>query len=288
MISRSTLLHSRFGFSIFLLPVFLLALLTIEHIDVVNSLIVFIVLHMFLYPASNGYNSYYDRDTESIGGLRTPPPVTPDLLWFSFFLDAVGTLLAFLVSPFFALACFVYGLASKAYSWHAIRIKKYGVPGWIYVAVGQGSVMFLLVVFSVAKISLCDLVQFRYLFPALLTGLYLLGFYPLTQIYQHTEDARRNDMTVSRLAGVGGTFVIAVAGIGLAVIGFVGYFYIYYNVKTAMFFLLCIIPATVHFVVWIVTWVRHASGIDYTHLARMHILAAAGLNLFSIVTIAVR
>jgi len=50
---------------------------------------------------------------------------------------------------------------------------------------------------------------------------FLLGVYPLTQIYQHEEDARRGDLTISRLVGIRGTFVLAAACLGLASLGVV-------------------------------------------------------------------
>ena len=281
MITRSTLLHCRFGFSLYLLPVFLLALASLPHFDNAGALLSFLVLHAFLYPASNGFNSYYDRDTESIGALRNPPPVTPDLLRFSLALDAAAIALSLLVSPLFAAAALVYGLVSKAYSWNRIRLKKYGVAGLLLVAAGHGPVMFLLVAAVAGAVSPHELFTFRYLFPALMTGCYLLGFYPLTQIYQHAEDARRNDRTLSRMAGVSGTFIIAASGIGLAVGGYGWYFYRYCGSRTALFFLLCILPAAVHFGRWLFGWFRHGTGVEYGNMARMHLFAASGLNLFA-------
>ena len=53
---------------------------------------VFVVLHLLAYPASNGYNSYYDRDEGSIGGLRTPPKVSPELLHLVWLFDALAVL----------------------------------------------------------------------------------------------------------------------------------------------------------------------------------------------------
>src|SRR5690554_7006697 len=45
---------------------------------------------LFRSPASNGYNSYFDKDEESIGGLETPPPINKALLHYSFFFDAIA------------------------------------------------------------------------------------------------------------------------------------------------------------------------------------------------------
>jgi 1,4-dihydroxy-2-naphthoate octaprenyltransferase len=51
---------------------------------------------------------------------------------------------------------------------------------------------------------------------AILSALFFAGSYPLTQIYQHEEDARRGDLTLSRVLGVAGTFRWWLAWSGLA------------------------------------------------------------------------
>ena len=40
--------------------------------DIANAALIFVILHILVYPASNGYNSYMDRDEGSIGGLKNP------------------------------------------------------------------------------------------------------------------------------------------------------------------------------------------------------------------------
>ncbi|MFI5187293.1 MAG: prenyltransferase, partial [Chitinophagales bacterium] len=62
MLRRSTIQLLRFHFSLFLLPVFLFALSQLNTINWQNAAIVFFILHVLVYPASNGYNSYMDRD----------------------------------------------------------------------------------------------------------------------------------------------------------------------------------------------------------------------------------
>jgi hypothetical protein len=61
------------------MPVFLFALAISPNISGPRLLVVFAVLHLFLYPASNGFNSYFDKDEKSIGGLKNPPKVEKGL-----------------------------------------------------------------------------------------------------------------------------------------------------------------------------------------------------------------
>ncbi|MFZ1357067.1 MAG: hypothetical protein WAS28_01205, partial [Saprospiraceae bacterium] len=46
----------RIPFSYFLMPVFLFAVGEVRQLDLYALIISFIVLHIFIYPASNGYN----------------------------------------------------------------------------------------------------------------------------------------------------------------------------------------------------------------------------------------
>src|SRR5690242_15297070 len=96
----------RIPFSIFLMPVFWFALINIK-VDLENAIIVFITIHLFLYPASNGYNSYFDRDEQSIGGLKNPPPVTVELWYLILIFDFLSLLLATSINLLFAAMIFV-------------------------------------------------------------------------------------------------------------------------------------------------------------------------------------
>lgn len=72
-------------------------------------------IFFLVYPASNGYNSYFDKDEKSIGGLKNPPPVNKGLYYTSLTLDLFALMLSyFKISPWFAGLLLVYGLASKA------------------------------------------------------------------------------------------------------------------------------------------------------------------------------
>ena len=93
MLQPSTIQLLRFHFSFFLLPVYLFALSQVPSIDVTDSLLIFFILHFLVYPSSNGYNSYMDRDEESIGGIAKPLPPTRQLFTVSIVLDILALLL---------------------------------------------------------------------------------------------------------------------------------------------------------------------------------------------------
>jgi 4-hydroxybenzoate polyprenyltransferase len=285
MISRSSLAHIRIPFSYFLMPVFFLALFSAGPIDQVKAWIVFFILHLLLYPASNGFNSYYDRDAESIGTLKHPPAVTRDLLWLSLGLDACALGLALFVGPLFTLGCFIYGCASKAYSWDKIRIKKYPIFGWLFTGACQGPLTFLMIAVSVGTTRLAGVASFTVWFPALASGLFILGFYPLTQIYQHKEDATRHDRTISLLLGVRGTFYFTAPLLGASIIAFVYFLGTCFGSRHALVFLVMLLPALVYFTLWFIMVFKDEAKADFSHATRMSLISSSGINLFFFISL---
>ncbi|MEP7110351.1 MAG: prenyltransferase, partial [Ferruginibacter sp.] len=133
MLFRSTIQLLRFHFSFFLMPVYWFALSQTISINTGDAILIFIILHLLVYPASNGYNSYMDRDTESIGGIKNPMQPTRQLFYVSILLDAAGILLSCFISRWFVLGIVSYILASRAYSYRGIRLKRYPVTGYLTV-----------------------------------------------------------------------------------------------------------------------------------------------------------
>ena len=218
---KNIILHLRIPFSFFLMPVFWFALSQSEKPSWGVAVGVFVLLHLFIYPASNAYNSYYDKDEGAIGGLENPPPVSRELFYVAWFLDILAIVIAYFLSGWIlSIALFIYSSISKAYSNDKIRLKKYPILSWLTVGVFQGAFTYLTVIQAVDNIPLSDLWQEKYLFPSALSSLNLLGFYPMTQIYQHEEDAKRGDLTMSRLLGIKGTFLFTASIFLIVTVGF--------------------------------------------------------------------
>jgi 1,4-dihydroxy-2-naphthoate octaprenyltransferase len=227
---RSILLHLRIPFSFFLLPVYLFALAISPNVGESRLIWSFIIIHFLLYPASNGYNSYFDKDEKSIGGLKNPPPVNIGLYATSLLFDLLAVILGFVkVNLLFALMLLVYGLVSKAYSHPAIRIKKYPIGGWLIIGLFQGVFTFLMCYVGINGFEMENLVQAKVLVPGLLTSVMLWGNYPMTQVYQHEEDAKHGDTTISMMLGIRGTFVFVQVLFAVAAVCFVLYFNHFYT-----------------------------------------------------------
>lgn len=112
-IKKDTIRLLRFPFSLFLAPVYLFAISQVPAVSWPHAILVFVILHLLVYPASNGYNSYMDRDTSSIGGLKTPPPPPRELYGVTLVMDALAVLILTAVHVQGAIFTALYILASR-------------------------------------------------------------------------------------------------------------------------------------------------------------------------------
>lgn len=279
---RNILLHLRLPFSLFLLPVFLFALSQASPVPTDRAWWAFVLIHLFLYPASNAYNSYYDKDEGSIGLLEVPPPVSSGLLITAWGLDIAAILIAFLLelgTPFL-LYLLLYGLISKAYSHPAIRLKKYPLLSWLVVGLFQGAFTYLATMQVLTQMEVPALLSLRYLLPALICTSNLWAVYPLTQVYQHEEDARRGDLTYSRLLGIEGTFLSAAVFFTLSFAGYLYYFLHRGSVNSLVVLLICMGPVLGYFGYWWWRVRKDPAEANFRHTMRMNLLASLGLNVF--------
>lgn len=281
MFSRSSWLHLRIPFSYFLLPVFLFSLAISPNFSASRIGWVFFIVHFLLYPASNGYNSYFDKDEKSIGGLKNPPPVRRGLFYLSLLFDALAVLLGyFTISLTFAFMLFVYGMVSKAYSHPSVRIKKYAITSWLITGIFQGLFTFVMCYIGVNDFVPENAFIPDVLMPGMLTCLMLWANYPLTQVYQHEEDAKRGDRTLSLMLGVRGTFYFAAAFFGLAMVGFVTYLSQTFALRYAVIFMFSVTPVLLFFLYWFAQVYKDDSKADYTHTMWLNLIAATGMNGF--------
>jgi len=275
LFKKSTIQLLRFQFSFFLLPVYLFALSFIEHIHIPRAIVVFILLHVLLYPSSNGFNSYMDRDVESIGGIKNPLPPTKELFYITIVMDTLAALLAACISGLSLLLVFIYIVFSRLYSLKTVRLKKYPIIGFLTVVINQGATIFYLVYHSVSE----NLNESPPLIGLLISSLLIGGFYPITQIYQHKQDKEDGVSTISILLGIKGTFIFCSV---MYAIVFGCLFYNYWE-KNALsqFYLISIFfaPVIVYFFYWFLLVIRDKSKANFEYTMGMNWLASLCTNL---------
>ncbi|MFC6997604.1 UbiA family prenyltransferase [Rufibacter roseus] len=267
----------RIPFSLYLMPIFWFALSATPEIEIWKAAAVFFILHILVYPASNGYNSYYDRDEGSIGGLKNPPKVTEALYWLVLTFDILAVVLAAFLSWSFAGLVLLYLLISKAYSYEGIRLKKFPIISTLVVVVFQGAFTFLMVQVGIGTEE-AGISEKTNLLLAMVSTLFLCGSYPLTQVYQHKEDAQRGDQTLSLTLGLWGTFLFA--GISL-LLGTAVLLYTYWlrnELTYAAVFLVATLPVVIVFSLWVWQVKKSAAAANFDNTMRMNKVSSLSLS----------
>ena len=278
-INPSTFQLLRIHFSFFLMPVYWFALSQLLHPDPWRAILIFFIIHFLLYPSSNGYNSYMDRDQESIGGLKTPLAPTRQLFYVTLIMDLLALLLSLFISIYFCTGALLYILASRAYSARQIRLKKYPVPGYLTVIIFQGALIFFMVYHGADPGLTLQVPVLGMIAASLLIG----GFYPLTQIYQHAADARDGVRTLSAALGYRGTFIFSgiIYTIAFAMLSF--FFLTSLEIKELWVFATCMIPVIVYFMYWAGKVWRDPAQASFGHTMRMNLIASLCTSLGFIV-----
>lgn len=279
---KNTVKHLRLPFSYHLMPVFLFALSQSDTYSLKNTIIAFIILHVFIYPSSNGYNSYQDKDETSIGGLKHPPKVTENLFYATLLLDGLGVLFALSVSINFSVLVLLYVLISRAYSYRKLRLKKYAVIGFLTVFLFQGAFTYLMVSSAVTEFSFENYFTFNNVICMAVASLFIGSVYPLTQIYQHDADKKDGVTTISYKLGYLGTFVFSSLMFGLAT----GLLFYYFDKKeqlTALFlFLTLMLPVVLRLLFWFNKVRKDATHANFENTMSMNLMASTCMNIYFI------
>lgn len=275
---RNAITHLRFGFSFFLMPVYLWAIAQSPMVDWAKAGVAFFILHLLIYPSSNGFNSYHDQDTGSIGGLKNPPKAPALLLYITICMDLVGLGLSFLLLNGVATALLLaYILASRAYSHRGIRLKKYPIIGYLVVFIFQGAVAYTFTAYAVRGLAY---EWHKDTLPLLIASLMMGGSYPITQIYQHEQDKADGVRTLSLLLGIRGTFVFV--GVMLFLLNSALLYLFFEQARLAYFgaFLVCTAPIGLFFGQWVgKTW-HNFENANFENTMRMNLLGSVGINVF--------
>lgn len=256
------------------MPVYWFAISQVSAISTTDAILTFVILHLLVYPASNGYNSYMDRDTASVGGIKNPKQPTKQLFYVTVLMDTIAVVLSLFISIYFSIGILAYILASRAYSYRGIRLKKYPVAGYLTVVLFQGSVTFFLVYHGCSVHKTLQVPIAGMIAALLLIG----GFYPLTQIYQHRQDLDDGVNTLSILLGYKGTFIFTAVIYAMAV-AVLGYHLVSTNqLKSFIVIQVFFIPVLIYFFWWFNQVINEHSAANFVNTMRMNMLASACTN----------
>lgn len=282
---KSTVKHLRFPFSYHLMPVFLFALSQATNVNWQNTIIAFFILHLIIYPSSNGYNSYQDKDETSIGGLKNPPKVSENLFYATLLLDIIGVLCALIISVYFSIFVLLYVLISRAYSYRKLRLKKYAVVGFLTVFLFQGAFTYLMVSSAVCNFSFENYFNFNNLICMSVASLFIGSVYPLTQIYQHNADKKDGVTSISYKLGYIGTFVFSAIMFAIASTLLFYYFDLKHQRIALFLFFIMMLPVVLRLFLWFDKVRKSTTNANFENTMSMNLLASSCMNIYFLVLI---
>lgn len=286
ILNKSTILHLRFPFSFFLMPVFLFAVSQAPTINLIPLVISFIIFHFLVFPSSNGYNSFHDKDTGSIGGLKNPPQTTSNLLITTHIMDLTAIAGSLIISIWFAILVAGFILMSRAYSNRNIRLKKLPITAFLIVAIFQGGYIYLATLHAVTGTTdLSLLFSTPHIRSMLISSLFVGSIYPLTQIYQHLSDKQDGVITLSFKLGYLGSFMFSSILFGIA------FFMLYYHFKSTgndsftFLFLIIMLPVITYMSYWGYKVFRNHKYANYEYTMVMNTITSVCMNVFFLILI---
>ena len=278
MINKNTLKLLRLPFSFFLMPLFLFALSQSSNIVVFKAIVSCLIIHFLVYPASNGYNSYIDRDESPIGGLEKPPMPTKNLFYATLVMDFLSLVLSFIfINSLFALCILFYISASRAYSSKQIRLKKYPIWGFLIVVFFQGAFTFYMTYLGITDTPL--VINKTTLFLLLGCSFQIAGAYPLTQIYQHKQDYDDGVITLSYKLGYIGTFIFTALMFFICNICYFLYFNLINKPMNFYIIQLFFFPIVAYFAYWFYLVFKNNDKANFKNTMRMNGIAALCMNI---------
>ncbi len=229
-----------------------------------------------VYPASNGYNSYVDKDETPIGGLEKPPMPTKTLFYTTLVMDGLLLLSHILINPLFAGCVLLYIGASRAYSSKQIRLKKYPFIGFLVVMFFQGAFTYYMATLGITgKVLVLDKAA---VFLLLGCSFQIAGAYPLTQIYQHAQDYKDGVITLSYKLGYRGTFIFTALMFFICNVFYFLHFNLIKRVDNFYIIQVFFLPIVAYFAWWFYTVYKDITKADFKNTMRMNTLAAVCMN----------
>lgn len=159
----------------------------------------FLNVHILLFGGATAYNSYWDKDTGPIGGLRNPPVMTRWMHPVSLICMLIGFVWSLSVNLLYSSVYMVSILLFWLYSTPHARWK--GDPVLSLIAIG-GSTGVCSVLLGVLAAG--GAITVPVMLSATGASLILLSLYPVSQIFQIEEDRNRKDRTFAVAYGVSG------------------------------------------------------------------------------------
>ncbi len=105
-----------------------------------------------------------------------------------------------------------------------------------------------------------------------------MASYPTTQVYQHAEDARRGDRTLSLMLGINGTFMFSAGAFLLANAAFIAFLLVCASWAELLVFELALFPTLLYFLYWWYMVWQDKSAANFRQAMRLNALSSLSLS----------
>jgi 1,4-dihydroxy-2-naphthoate octaprenyltransferase len=160
------------------------------------------------------------------------------------------------------------------YSHPTFRLKRYPVVSFLIVFIFQGAFVYWSTYASISGFDSLAGWNFNFTLAGLLCSCLIGATYPLTQVYQHEEDSKRGDNTLSIVLGIRGSFYFSAVLFLLSAI----LLYLYWDrldmINYFWLFLVLASPVFILFSNWFLAVYRDPSNANFKNMSRMTLLSS--------------
>jgi 1,4-dihydroxy-2-naphthoate octaprenyltransferase len=261
------------------------ALSQAENIIWFDAMLAFVILHLLVFPSSNGYNSYQDKDESSIGGLKDPPGVTPNLYYTTIAFDLLALVLGLFISPVFSALILVFIIMSRSYSYRGLRLKKFPIVAFAIVFIFQGGFIYLASTLAISGRPLAELFNSSNIVCMIISSMFIGSIYPLTQIYQHESDKNDGVISLSYMLGYSGTFIFSGILFAIGTVLMTYYFWSNTMLFAIWLFLPFIFLMGLRMSVWFKKVRRDISQANFQNTMSMNLVSSASMNIYFMILV---
>lgn len=259
----------------------MLAGLFLENINWQQFWLQFLNVHVLLFGGATAYNSWWDKDDGPIGGLKSPPKMNRWMWPASMGMQYIGLAWAVTVGWNYAIIYALSMLFFWLYSTPLARWKGKPVRSIIAIGISTGTNSFLLGFLAAGGYPITfseDLI-------AIGVAAVILSLYPVSQVYQTKEDAKRGDHTFAGAYGLIGVKWF------YTILFFVGILILTLMLREALGFLgtiFGVVGYLAYLAIAVIVWRLEGDASEYGKVMRVKFMASFSFVIFILTTLGFR
>ncbi len=107
-----------------------------------------------------------------------------------------------------------------------------------------------------------------------IASMFVGAYYPLSQIYQHIEDKKRGDKTISSMLGIKGTFLLSMFLFATVNVMLLIFYILFFNYYFYFLFFIFLFPVTLYFMKWMRDSIHNADNASFERSMKLNTISA--------------